>query len=321
MSVSLMAAFAAALTAFVGVGALSGQFGQTQRRLLARAISLERKRAEPERPRNALLKADALARSAAPASFLRRFDWAINRALLLERGAVPLKVSEYLVIAGVLFAVATLLITLVSGLVLVGLAFGVVALVVLEVWTRDRANKRLALFHKQLPTALDVMATSLKSGFGIMEAVQTVGKEMEDPLAGEFTRIINEACVGGSFEDSMARMVERIESRDLPIVVRALEAHRRVGGDLGAILESVAVTMREREELRGHVAALVAQQRFGAIIVGLLPAYVVGFMLVFDPGFISPLWEETAGRLMFAAGITMEVLAFFMMSRITKIEV
>ena len=104
-------------------------------------------------------------------------------------------------------------------------------------------------------------------------------------------------------------------------VARALEIHRKVGGDLAAILDSVAGTMREREELRGHIQALTAQQRLGGLIVGLLPAWVVGFFLVVNPEFISPLWEDSLGRLFLAAGAVMEVTAFVAMRRIMTIEV
>jgi tight adherence protein B len=154
-----------------------------------------------------------------------------------------------------------------------------------------------------------------------MEAVQTVGREMDQPLSGEFSLIIDQARVGGSFEAGVANMVQRIDSDDLRIVARALEIHRKVGGDLAAILDSVASTMREREDLRGHIKALTAQQRLGGMIVGVLPVWVVVFFLIANPDFISPLWEESVGRLLLALGATMEVVAFFAMRKIMSIEV
>ncbi|MBI5948236.1 MAG: type II secretion system F family protein [Chloroflexi bacterium] len=324
MNVALLAALLAGLSAFVGVGALAGQFGTNHRKLVERAVAFSRQRTDApggRAPRVELLRPNALANSAALSGLLGRYHWAVDRGLLLERAAVPMKVSEYLLVVGASAVAVGIAAAVLSGLPLVGLAFAAATVIGFETWLRGRARRRLALFEMQLPTALDVMSTSLKSGFSIMEAVATVSREMEAPLGAEFARILNEARVGGSFQASLEKLVERVKSRDLRLVVRALEVHRRVGGDLAAILESVAATMREREALRGHVRALVAQQRFGAIVVGLLPAWVVGFLFVADPEFISPLWEEVAGRLMLGGGILMEVLAFFVMSRITRIEV
>jgi tight adherence protein B len=203
----------------------------------------------------------------------------------------------------------------------VGIGTGVLAVVSFEMWVRSRSRRRLQNFEKQLPGALQVMSTSLKSGFGIMEAVSTVVREMDAPLSTEFERLLDETRVGGSFEDGMHAMVDRIDSPDLRIVARALEIHRRVGGDLASILDQVAETMREREELRGHIIALTAQQRLGGLIVGLLPFWVVFFFLMTDPDFISPLWTEPVGRLLLVIGGGLEILAFFVMRRIMSIEV
>ena len=323
MMMTLLAAMTGALSVFVGIGALTGQFSGTQRRLAARTVTLQRGGID-EKPREisaALLKDDDIAGSKRVSAALRRYGWVANRAALLSKAALPLKVSEYFLIQLVAFGVTAAIVGLISQLWLVGLLFGGVAVLGIELWARSRARTRLAEFNKQLPTALQVMATSLRSGFGIMEAVNTVSREMDDPLAGEFGQIIDQARVGGSFEAGVESMVERVDSADLKIVARALEIHRKVGGDLASILDSVAATMREREELRGHIIALTAQQRLGGMIVGLLPAWVVGFFLVVNPEFISPLWEEPVGRLLLAAGATMEVVAFFAMRRIMTIEV
>jgi len=322
--IAALAGLFGALSVFVGIGALTGQFSYSQRRVAARTVSLQRGGID-EKPRDlvsmGLLKDDAVAGSARVSAVLRKYSWVASRAALLEQADLPLKVSEYVLVLVVTFAGLTALVTLTSGMILIGLLFGVVGVLVVEVWVRSRARRRLELFNKQLPVALQVMATSLRSGFGVMEAVQTVSREMDDPLAGEFGLIIDQSRVGGSFEAGVAAMVARVKSNDLRIVARALEIHRKVGGDLAAILDSVASTMREREELRGHITALTAQQRLGGMIVGLLPAWVVGFFLVVNPEFISPLWQEPLGRVFLAAGASMELVAFVAMRKIMTIEV
>lgn len=322
--IAVLAAVFGALSVFVGVGALTGQLSYNQRKLAARTVTLSRPGAD-DRQRSlagaGLLKEDAVAGSERVSAILRRYSWVASRASLLERAALPLKVSEYILVLVVTFAGLAALVTLTSGILVFGLIFGTVGVVGVELWVRSRARRRLELFNKQLPIALQVMATSLRSGFGIMEAVQTVSREMDDPLAGEFGLIIDQSRVGGSFEAGVSAMVSRVNSSDLRIVARALEIHRKVGGDLASILDSVAGTMREREELRGHITALTAQQRLGGMIVGLLPAWVVGFFMVVNPEFISPLWEEPLGRVFLAAGGLMELTAFVTMRRIMTIEV
>lgn len=324
MILPLIAGLTGALAVFAAVGSLTGQFSFTQRKVAARTVTLQRQMIDSPGKKPAtsvILKDDELSNSAAVASLLRRFRWAASRARLLDGANLPIKVSEYVLILVVLFVALTLVVTLVSGLILAGLGFGAGGVIFMELWVKSRSNRRLTQFNKQLPTALQAMSVSLKSGFGVMEAVATVAREMDPPLSTEFQRIIDEARLGGSFEAGLTAMLQRVDSADLRIVARAIEIHRKVGGDLAAILESVSGTMREREELRGHIMALTAQQRLGGMIVGLLPIWVLGFFSVTAPEFISPLWEETTGRLLLAAGAAMELVAFVAMRKIMSIEV
>ncbi|MEX0781863.1 MAG: type II secretion system F family protein [Dehalococcoidia bacterium] len=322
--IELMAAMMGALAVFVAIGALTGQFGYSQRRIAARTVTLQRQGlggGGPAATASLLLKEDSLAGTESVSRLLGRFTWAADRAKRLDQADVPLKVSEYILLLIAGFVATAFVIALISGLILVGLGFGVATFVLAEMWLKSRAARRVTMFNRQLPLALQVMSTSLRSGFGIMEAVATVAREMDNPIAYEFQRVLDEARVGGSFEDGLNTMVERAESEDLRIVARALEIHRKVGGDLAQILENVAGTMREREQLRGHIRALTAQQRFGGIIVGLLPLYVIGLFSVANPEFISPLWEETAGRILFGVAVVLEIVGVFLMRRVMAIEV
>lgn len=323
MSFEVAAAIAATLAVFAAVATMTGVLSPEGRRWRERAARLDRAPAPIAAGSGGIsvLREDSLSGSKRASAILTRFRWAPRMASLLERADLPLKVSEYVLILIVTFLALGAVTWLLSGLWPVGLGFGVAGVIGVRVWVGARAQRRLNAFNKQLPIALHILATSLRSGFSIMESVRTVAREMDEPLSKEFRRILEETRLGGSFEDSLNRMVDRIQSADLKIVARALEIHRRVGGDLAAILDSVAQTMREREELRGHVIALTAQQRFGGMIVGLLPLWVVGFLSVTAPEFISPLWQEPLGRVFMVAGAVMVVLGFVIMRQILKIEV
>lgn len=319
-----VAAIAAALAVFAAVLAGAGRVAPEGRAWRRRAAALDRRTA----PMGAggatsgvALRELQLSGSQQANAILQRFQWAPREAHALERADLPLKVSEYLLLQLGAFIAVTVLVMLISGLWLVGLGFGVGAVVFVRLWVSRRAAKRLSLFNKQLPVALHTMATSLRSGFSIMESIRTVAHEMDHPLSTEFRRILDETRLGSSFEESMNRMSDRVESEDLHVVTRALDIHRRVGGDLAAILESVAKTMREREELRGHVIAMTAQQRFGGMIVGLLPLWVIAFFAATAPDFVAPLWEEPLGRVFLVTGALMEIVAFFVMRQVLKIEV
>lgn len=328
MTLPIIAAAYGALTIFVLLGAFTGAFESNRRQILERARRMEsqrvgaRRRADEVSPKGAeLLRKDNLSSSAQIASLLGRFGWAEQRAIMLEQGNVPIKVSEYalLLVGGAV--IAGVLAWFVSGFPPAALVMGAFVLLVGEFWLSRRSQKRLQQFSQQLPQALQLMAVSLQSGFGIMDAIRTVARDMDDPLSAEFSRILDETRAGGSFEQALDRLAERMGGSDLRIVMQALSIHRQVGGDLGTILAQVAETMREREKLRRDISSMTAQERMSATIVAMLPIWALGFFIVAEPSLVEPLWTAQTGKLMAGAGLLLEVMGFFLMRRVTKLEV
>jgi tight adherence protein B len=137
---------------------------------------------------------------------------------------------------------------------------------------------------KQLPDTLQLLAGTLKAGYGVLQAIDTVVKEVEDPTSTEFQRALTEARLGLPLEDSLGDMAERIDSDDFRWVVVAMNIQRQVGGNLAELLETVAATLRGREQVRRQISALSAEGRLSAIILIALPFVILGFLLMTNPG-------------------------------------
>jgi Flp pilus assembly protein TadB len=181
------AAIVAAAAVFVGAATLLGVFGEGRsRRVASRAEALERRIRDDDGTALSILKEDPVSGRRPVTGLIARWRWATRRAALLDAADVPLKVSECLLVQALLFVALFGLAGLVSGIWLIGLAFGAAGVVAFELWIRSRAKRRLQSFNRQLPMALQIMSTSLRSGFGIMEAVQAVAREMDRPLSDEF---------------------------------------------------------------------------------------------------------------------------------------
>ena len=329
MTLELIAALLGALAVFVTAGALTGSWvGGSRRRVLDRALRLEGRRLHQEAAaagdtvRASLIREDLVARNRTLAAFLSRFSWVQRRAITLDRGHTPLKVSEYVLLLLLLAALAL------SGavIVLTGFLPAVLPAAALAFFAgawliKRRAAQRIERFSAQLPAALQMMATSLQSGFGIMEGMMNVSREMDPPLSEDFQRILDEVRLGGAFDESLQRLADRIGTVDMQIVTQALAVHRSVGGNLGEILEQAAATAREREEIRRHLKSLTAQERMSANIIAALPAVAVGILYAMAPELITPLWTETVGRSALATAVALEITGFLLMRRVMKIEV
>ena len=327
MTLQLIAALLGALAVFVTAGVLTGQAGNSRRRVVERALRLEGRRlhnqatASGDTVRATLIREDLVAGNPTLAAFLSRFSWVRRRAITLDRGHTPLKVSEYALLLLIAAVALSVVVVAITGFLPAVLPAAAAVIFAGEWLVKRRAAKRVERYSAQLPASLQMMATSLQSGFGIMEGIMNVSREMDPPLAEDFQRIFDEVRMGGAFDESLQRLADRIGTVDMQIVTQALAVHRTVGGNLGEILEQAAATAREREELRRHLKSLTAQERMSANIIATLPLWAAGVLFLMAPELITPLWTETVGRIALAGAVALEVTGFFLMHRVMSIEV
>ena len=154
-----------------------------------------------------------------------------------------------------------------------------------------------------------------------MQSFEFAAKQMQPPLALELRRMLREANLGLSAEDSLNAMGERIDSKDLDMVLIAINIQRTVGGNLAEILDQVASTMRERERIRGEIVTLTSQQKMTGIVIGGLPVMMFLIFMVMNPGYMSLLFTEMAGRVMLAMAVGLEFLGYLTIKRIMAIEI
>jgi tight adherence protein B len=176
-----------------------------------------------------------------------------------------------------------------------GLILAAVGPVVAELALTRKVGKRSSAFEEQLPDVLQLLAGSLRAGYGFLQAIDTAATEASEPAASEFARVVTEARLGGSVEVALEAMAERLDSPDFRWVVIAVNIQRQVGGNLAELLETVAETVRERERLRRHVKALSAEGRLSAVILFALPIFVAGYIMIVNPDYMAVLYESTVG--------------------------
>lgn len=188
-------------------------------------------------------------------------------------------------------------------------------------YLKRRHKKRLTAFNGQLAETLTLMAGGLSAGLSMPQAIDSVVREGNEPIAGELRRALVEARLGVQIEEALDAIAQRMESQDFAWVVMAIRIQREVGGNLAELLTTVANTLRERDYLRRQVQVLSAEGRMSGWVLGGLPIMMFLYLLLVRPDSARILYSEPAGLGLSAAAITLLGLGFFTMSRIVKIEV
>lgn len=182
-------------------------------------------------------------------------------------------------------------------------------------------RRRVRRFDAQLAEALQQMASALRAGLTLQQAVDQVGRESAAPLRHEFGLFTREVKLGLGIDAALAGMAERVGSEDLELVAISTSIARQLGGNLGEMLEVVAATIRERFRLEGRIAALTSQGKLQGMIVASLPLLVGMFLQSYRPDLIEPMFEGAFGYVLLSAIVLLQAMGFLVIRRIVAVDV
>jgi tight adherence protein B len=238
----------------------------------------------------------------------------------LETADLPFKPGEAII--------GTIGIALMTGVVLAALMqstiWGVIGLTTVLaaaiIFVNQVAARQRRRFETQLPDTLNLISTSLRAGYSLLQAVEAVGEEAPDPTRREFGRAIAEIRLGKSMDDALADIATRMGSQDFDWTVMAIGIQKEVGGNLAEVLQTTAETMVHRNRLRREMKALTAEGRISAIVLAVMPFGLFGFIYLTNPDYLQPLLESTVGMAVMAAGAVFIGIGIFWMQKIVKVD-
>ncbi|MDP2327937.1 MAG: type II secretion system F family protein [Dehalococcoidia bacterium] len=183
-----------------------------------------------------------------------------------------------------------------------------------------RVSRRSAALNAQVVETLEVVASSLRSGFGFTQSLDLAAREQPEPISGELLQAIHEVNLGASTDEALQRLVDRTGDADLALAVNAVVIQRRVGGDLSEVLGNIAHMIRERIRIRGEIKTLTAQARMSAWIIGLLPIALAAVLTLMQPEQMRVLIDDPIGRVVVLVGGGLQIIGFMAVQRVAAIE-
>jgi tight adherence protein B len=239
----------------------------------------------------------------------------------LEQANMPISPGEAIAGALGLSIVVGLLAGVLSRNIIWALVFAGATLLIAAVAVQTVARRERVKFENQLPDTLNLISTSLRAGYSLLQALEAVASESPEPTGREFGRAINETRLGRSPVDSLKDVAERMQSVDFDWAVLAISIQREVGGNLAEVLQTAAETMLHRNRLRREMKALTAEGRISAIVLSALPILLFAFLYMSNPTYLEPLFSTIYGIIaLVVAGILM-VAGIVWLNKIVTIEV
>lgn len=276
--------------------------------------TLALQQARSRRPLRDLLPGDDLPTVAGPSeTWLDRWE-----RLALQAG-LGWSRKLYLGLASAGLALAALL-TL-SGLTGTGLMLALAGLAGPWLYVRRLRDLRAALFARQLPPALFLAASVLRSGGTLLQAVEAIAAEMPEPLGGEFRQIQAKLRLQVPAHQAVAEAHARVHVPEFAAVVVAARLGTEVGGDLARIFEEIGRAVADAQNARQGLRALTTEGRISADLIAAMPLVVMGLLHLVSPGYFAGYWESWTGRMVLSLCLGAIYLGWRTVRRMVEIRI
>ena len=207
-----------------------------------------------------------------------------------------------------------------SGLLLPGLAALACAASAMHaevaparLWQRFKAARSERALERDLPDALRRVAAELGAGRTADRALVAVGAG--GGTAGEaFAHAARRAAAG---EDIAAALAVALGER-ARFAAAAISLQLRAGGDLPALLRSLARRLEERRGVNAEIRALTAQARLSARVVPLLPIVGLALAGLLDAGAVRLLLTTAPGLAIVAVAAVLDLAGLLAIRAIAR---
>jgi tight adherence protein B len=194
---------------------------------------------------------------------------------------------------------------------------GFAALLPLLLVRRRRSQRRVEL-REVWPEAVDNLASGVRAGLSLPEALSQLGVRGPEQLRSAFNRFGQDYRATGRFGESLDTLKTNLSDPVGDRVVEALRMAREVGGtDLGRLLRTLSTFLREDARTRSE---LETRQGWtvNAARLALCAPWVLLLLLSSRPAAVAA-YNTGAGAVVLLAGGLVSLLAYRVMLRIARL--
>lgn len=163
-------------------------------------------------------------------------------------------------------------------------------------WQRRRLANQL---FRQLPDAIQLVTSTVRSGLPVNEAFRTIAREMPQPTAGQFAIVCSEISTGRPPEEAVDAVYRRTQVVEYGIFAVTLAVQLKSGGSLTETLQTLGDTVRQRVALAARAKALAGEVIFSSRALSVSPVIVGGLLYAINPETVDLLiYDPTGNRLL-----------------------
>lgn len=216
------------------------------------------------------------------------------------------------VVTWIIAIIATLLgFIVLAGSVPFGVVFATLLFCVPWYWVRRRVERRRMQIEDQLADAMVSLASAIKAGLSLGQAIEILADQCPRPICEEFRQMVGEYQMGKPLERVLIETRDRLKSENFALFAAAMQASRESGGRLNETVERIAHSVMELQRLERKIFSETAQARTSAVYMALAPIVVMLMYYFFiDPLNTERLFTTVPGQLILCASLVLNVVAY-----------
>ncbi|MCY7394598.1 MAG: type II secretion system F family protein [Nocardioides sp.] len=238
--------------------------------------------------------------------------------LLARAGLVEVSATGFLALCAGIGVVTAFLIQVVSATPPVAVVFGAMGAYLPVAILSGRARRRQREFAEVWPEAVDNLASAVRAGMSLPDALGALGTRGPEALRSDFDRFALDYQVSGRFGDSLDRLKVRLADPVGDRVIEGLRVAREVGGgELGRLLRNLSGYLRDDLRTRSELESRQAWTVNGARLAVAAP-WLVLLLMSFQSEVIRR-YASPGGVVVLVVGAMLCVVAYRLMMRIGRL--
>ena len=194
-------------------------------------------------------------------------------------------------------------------------------------WHDDISRKKEQELRQQFRDSIQVMASALKAGYSVENAIREAGKDIspvyseETRIRKEFERMERQMDMNMSAEEVLKGFSERTGQEDIENFVNVFAAAKKSGGDSIAVIRDAVKIISSKIDTEKEIQTMIASKKMEFDIMCAVPFAIILYMKLTFGEFLNVLYGNMAGAAIMSLCIFVYMGAYVYGRKIIRIEV
>ncbi len=194
-------------------------------------------------------------------------------------------------------------------------------------WISDMSRKKEQEFRGQFRDSIQAMASVLKAGYSVENAIREAGRDLapmygkETRIRKEYDRMTHQLDMKMPAVNVLEEFSERTGQEDVENFVNVFAAAKKSGGDSIAIIRNAVKLISEKIDTEKEIETMLASQKLEFNIMCAVPFVIILYMKMTFREFLSVLYGNPAGAVVMTLCLCIYLGAYRFGRKIVCIEV